>query len=73
MFVMHVLSECINYIYDLTMVIGVLSCIIQYVSNTCYAYIRRVQTAKQNLFYTNHTSYHTKNENPRKVLGIYDH
>ena len=45
----------------------------RYMSNTCYIYIRQVQTIKQNLFHTTHTSYHSKNENPRKGLGIYDH
>ena len=45
----------------------------RYVSNTCYVYIRRVQITKQNLFYTTHKSHHTKIENPKKELGIYDH
>ena len=68
-FVMHVLSECINYVYDLTIMVGVLPCgEYKIVSNICYVYIRWVQTTKQNLFYTTHKSYHTKNENLWKEL-----
>ena len=50
---MHILSEYINYIYDLTIMVGVFPCVeYKIMSNTCYVYIRWVQTTKQNLLYT---------------------